>query len=627
MSQITFPFRSPAFPFYTGLAESGVIGAGYDVAIGGRSFLIDWKSGEYAMQSTEMIRQQADQSSEAGEQSLSPEDAWRRSQSSWHFGAGQTYFDLADQDGGRVSSRSRFRKSKGIDPWTTGELSLLPDVDTVRTSAATTVLCVPAGSRLYVCDGDTLAFTTALGASPSFTTVTASATSLSSPKSIATDGRNVWVVDSTNLYYTTTAGSTYAAWHAAAWADAYLVRYAKGRLFTAVGANLYNNEGLGSAIPTTALTGGKYATNSAWRWTDVAEGPNAVYACGYVGDKSVIYQTAVDEAGASLTPFVVAGELPDGEIARSMVGYLGGLLIGTDKGVRYGTLDGNGNVILGNLITTGSSVKCFEPQDRFVWFGLSTWDDGGTGLGRVDLRTFATDLTPAWATDLYADETGDVLSVCTFAGRRVFTVSGAGVFAQSDNLVAEGTLYTGWVSYGIVEDKTAVEVATRHSAGPGAYTVSIAADHSPAYTSLGVPVPTAAAESGGAKWPTQLRSGEVFEIRLTLTRSTADAERGPTLKRWTLRAYPAAAGASATIVVPLLLHPSEVTRNSRDTSRNVVSDREYVELLRATGEIVKYQEPGYERSVRVQDFRWSPVGSDDRSGRFAGTMFVQMKVV
>lgn len=627
MSEITFTLNGPAFPFYTGFAESGVIGAAFDVAIGGRSFLIDWKSGEYAMQSTQIIRQQADQSNEAGEQSLSPEDAWRRSQSTWHYGSGQTYFDLSDNDTNRVSSRARFRKSRGIDPWTTGEISLLPATDTLRTSANTNLACVAAGAKLYVLDGNALLTATTLGASPSFAAVTAASTSLSGPTSMATDGVNVWVCDSTDLYYTTTSGGTYQRWHSTAWGSAYLVRYAKGRLFTAVGANLYNNEGLGSAIPTTALTGGKYATNSAWTWTDVAEGPNAIYASGFVGDKSLIYQTAVDDQGASLTPFVVAGELPDGEIVRSMCGYLGGLLIGTDKGVRYGTLDTNGNVILGNLIVTDTSVRCFEPQDRFVWFGLTNYETDGTGLGRIDLRSFPTDLTPAWASDLLAPTQGDVKSVCTFAGKRVFSVSGAGFYAESENKVATGTLYTGWVSYGLTEDKTAVEVATRHGASPGAYQVAISTDQSLTYSTLGIPVSTAASGSGTAKWSTNLQTGESFELRFTLTRSTADPERGPTVKRWTLRAYPAAAGASATIVVPILLHPSEVTRSDRNRTRDVVSDREYIELLRETGEVVLYQEPGYQRSVRVQDYRWAPVGSSDRSGVFAGTMYVQMKVV
>lgn len=627
--QVTFTLGTPAFPFYTGYAESGVIGASYDVAIGGRAFLIDWKSGEYALQSTPIIRQQADQSTEAGEQSLSPEDAWRRSQSTWHFGAGQTYFDLADGDTGRVSSRARFRKSRGIDPWTVGELSLLPKTDTLRTSANTNLACVAAGAKLYVLDGNSLLAATALGAAPSFAAVTAAGTSLSGPTSIATDGVNVWVCDSTDLYYTTTSSGTYARWHSTAWGNAYLVRYAKGRLFTAVGPDLYNNEAQGSAHPVSGdkLTGGDYTTNAAWTWTDVCEGPNAIYASGFVGDKSLIYQTQVDDQGAALTPFVVAGALPDGEIARSMCGYLGGILIGTDRGVRYGTLDANGNVILGNLIQTGTSVRCFEPQDRFVWFGLSNYEDGATGLGRVDLRSFPTDLTPAWASDILASASGTVGAVCTFLNKRVFAVSGAGFYAESDNRVASGELFTGWISYGLTEDKTAVEVATRHSAAPGGYQVSLSTDQSQTYSTLGIPFSTTAAGSGGYKWQTNLQTGESFELKFTLTRATADADLGPTLKRWTLRAYPAAAGASAVIVVPLLLHSSEVTRTDRNRTRDVVSDREYIELLRETGEVILYQEPGYQRSVRVQDYRWSPIGSDDRGGVFAGTLFVQLKVV
>ena len=65
------------------------------------------------------LREQRDTSNEAGEQRLNTQ-FWARSQTDWARGAGQEYFDNDDSD------RRRFNTSSGIDPWTKGQVSLLP---------------------------------------------------------------------------------------------------------------------------------------------------------------------------------------------------------------------------------------------------------------------------------------------------------------------------------------------------------------------------------------------------------------------------------------------------------------------------------------------------------------------
>lgn len=68
-----------------------------------------------------VLRQQADQSSEPGEQSLNPAGLWRRSQESWHHGAGQEFLDGKTDE---AADPHRFRYSKGVDVWTKGQVSL-----------------------------------------------------------------------------------------------------------------------------------------------------------------------------------------------------------------------------------------------------------------------------------------------------------------------------------------------------------------------------------------------------------------------------------------------------------------------------------------------------------------------
>jgi hypothetical protein len=113
---------------------------------------------------------------------------------------------------------------------------------------------------------------------------------------------------------------------------------------------------------------------------------------------------------------LVAATLPDGEIARSISGYLGYVVIGTDKGVRFSVADGDGNLTLGALIPTTEPVYCAEGQDRFVWYGLSQFPNNAPygGLGRMDLSAFTGDLTPAYATDINSPSTGAVQAITTY---------------------------------------------------------------------------------------------------------------------------------------------------------------------------------------------------------------------
>ena len=88
------------------------------VQLDGTAFLVDTR--EYSRTTVPALREQRDNSAEAGENALDTSGAWTRSQTDWSYGAGQTHFDLDDSD------RRRFASSTGIDPWTKGEITLLP---------------------------------------------------------------------------------------------------------------------------------------------------------------------------------------------------------------------------------------------------------------------------------------------------------------------------------------------------------------------------------------------------------------------------------------------------------------------------------------------------------------------
>ncbi|MFP4512089.1 MAG: hypothetical protein ACLFRV_03975 [Acidimicrobiales bacterium] len=128
-------------PWFEGVSTTVETPGRYPVALGGRGYLLDSESGDHQWRSIPLLREQVDMGTRPGEASLNPEAGWRRSQESWHLGAGQDAYDRVDSD------PFRFDESKGVDPWTPWRLGLLPDTEQVA-SEDTTTLAV-ASERLF----------------------------------------------------------------------------------------------------------------------------------------------------------------------------------------------------------------------------------------------------------------------------------------------------------------------------------------------------------------------------------------------------------------------------------------------------------------------------------------------
>jgi hypothetical protein len=601
------------YPFFTGGAKSTDVPAIWDVALDGRGYLLDLESNQFRHQSIPLIRQQADTSDTPGEQSLNPEDLWRRSIDSWHQGAGQTYYDAND------SNEAQYHTSKGIDPWTRGQVSLLHDTAQKRASANTNVQVVACGDRLYLLDGDTLAYTTDVTAG------TVSWTFISydfdNAHSVASDGFYVWVVDDTDIWYVTRSDDTVNNWAGTPTRPGTLVSYAKGRLFVANGSTVTNlfAQGVTDVDDIDADTTG---VNPDWTWTDIAAGETAIYLAGYSGDKSLIYRTAFDDATGSLSSPTVAAVIPDGEIVRSLQGYLGFLLIGTDKGVRFAVAGGNGDLQLGDLIPT-SPVQCFEPQDRFVWFGWTDYDDTSTGLGRIDLRTL-NGTQPAYASDLMAATQGDVTSVVTFQNLRVFTVAGDGVWVQSSDYVYSGEITSGLIGFRLSTSKTALYLETQHRKGAGEMQAAVSADEG-TFVSVGRRVTTTANSSGVSSTVVGQLRGELFEIKHTLYSDNYEAS--PVLGRTTLRVDPQAPRRER-ITLPIVL--MEYIESDTGVVRRMDVAAEFARLraLATTRLPVSLQIGRQTYTVIVEDFEFvTHENVGDASFAFSGVMNTVVKTV
>jgi len=322
---------------------------------------------------------------------------------------------------------------------------------------------------------------------------------------------------------------------------------------------------------------------------------------------------------------VVAGFLPDGELVKSMYGYLGFVLIGTSKGVRIGIVGGNADLTIGALIPTDTEVLCFEGQDKYVWFGWGDFE--GTpysGLGRIDLETFSNteSLAPAYASDLMASGAGNTFAVVTFQDRRVFSVVGGGSFflhgEEVGTLVSTGQIDSGLFDYGLTDPKLSLFVDVSFVETAGSVTVSIAQDRG-SFASLGTLTASGSLGTGEA------RANE-FEVRMTLTRG---ASLGPTLRTWTMRAQ-AASPISEEIVVPLLISPKEQQVNGFIDPRDTLARAQNIADLCSSKAITLYREGLRGWSVIVADYQLDMkdvYSSADEDLGINATCLVRMKVV
>jgi len=591
----------------------------YDVALGGRGYFIDWEARNgYQFQTVPLLRRQSDTGEAVGSQSINPEGLWRRTVEEWHIGAGQSDYDRPSSDA------SRFRSSKGIDVWDRWELSLLPDTAESLSSANTNLKVMAAGGRLYVADGQTARFTTdPYAASPSYTAVTG--TAAASITALASTGYHVMVaLGASGIYLTNTGSSAASSWITGDITD---VAYVKNRVMASHGVDLYE-------IDHTSLFSGSHSKPSAlfshedtgWSWVGFAEGTNHIYAAGYSGDKSEIFRMTLQSDGTALTAPSVAGRLPDGEIVSSVYGYLGFLLIGSDKGFRLAAADANGNLTLGALIETGSTVSGFEGQGQYVWFTWDAYDSTSSGLGRMDLANLSdlNALVPAYASDLMATSQANITSVATFNDKRVFAVSGDGFYAEDGDLVAEGTLDSGLVNYGLAERKTAVNVKLNGDFADGGTITPMLSANEGAFDALG-----AATSANDTSFSADESTGTRHEVRVKLARSGVDATKGPKLLSWMLQGYPRAQG-SQIAIVPILLR-SIVDVPYREPERiDIIEERDALDSLWRQRTLTTFQEGSRSHVGIIEDLVWtaeSPSDLQEDFGQAQGTVTVRFKII
>ena len=601
--------------YFTGTGSTQVVPYIYPVAINGRPYMIDTKSNGFGRQFDARVRDSVDQSAEPGESAINPQGLWRRSQSSWHYGAGQDYSDTADAEA------YRFRSSKGINVWDRGKLSLLPDTTQAYSTTNTNLYMATASDRIYGTDGQTVRYTTDWS---TFTTVTG--TPASNLYSITSDGYNVFFSHASGAIWQTNAGTSAGSSYITG-ITAGTLAYVRGRLMVAGQGsdkhkiwNITTTPGSSANNPTTLYT----HPNTNFTWVGFAGGQNQIYAAGYAGNKSLIYKTAVKADGTALDIPTVAAELPMGEVVTTIDAYLGYVVIGLTTGLRFCSSDSDGNLVVGPLIETGTSVNAFAAVGQYVYFGWTNYDSVSTGIGRLDISTQISVNQPAYASDLMVTGQGAVVDIHEFGNKVVFTVSGLGAYRpHSTNLVSSGTLDSGVYRWGVPDTKFVPKWDLRTEPLDGTVAVAVAAD-SGDFRTVGTQSVENSLESTFDGFESKVFEAEA---RLTLTRSATDATTGPVVTRWLGRAY-AAPLRSQIFSVPLLLH-HKLNIRGFEYSVDVDTELNYLRDLVENPRVVTYQENASTYSVIVEDVRWQPVDSANNHNAWDwnGTCTVIMRSV
>lgn len=618
VTSFTLPYTDTP-PYFSGSETSSLVPSVFPVAIDGRAYMIDQKSGRFGRNYEQRIRDSQDISTAPGESSINPGGLWRRGQDSWHFGAGQQYADTAE------SRDYMFYKSKGINPWIKGQVTLLNDTKIAYTQASSTanVRVIATDSAVFITDNSAVKYSTdPFASSPTWTSVTG--LPALTPRDIATDGTNVYLTyaGTTNSYGLWKINSSYTAANYAYGHEFGEIGYAKGRLITGgaylpavpYGDDIYYDPvgNVGGDSDEVKIT--------PWEWIGFASGQNAIYAAGHSGAKSVIYKITQTTAG-TLDKLVAALELPKGEIVSGIFGYLGYIMVGSNKGVRYCTTDNQSNLVAGPLIPTSGSVYDFTAEDKYVWFTWSNYDGTSSGLGRIDLSTMVSTNQPAFATDLMYSNTGDVLSCTSFSNKRLFTIKGVGLVVEDvTQLVGSGEIETGTWRWGIPDRKFVAKIDTRATPLVGAITEYLKVDDGDWLE---------AGYWGGQGDTEHSTNGSdthaiEAEFKFKLARSTT-VTSGPTMTRWMARAY-VAPFRSQQFVIPILLHNSVKVRD-KEYYYDVEEHQNFFDGLIESPRIVTLQIGSFVHSVIVDDVEWSSTDAHGNTWSFQGTLIVTLRSV
>ncbi len=559
--------------------------------------------------------QQVNFSAEPGETALG--FWWQREQSTWHYGADNPTFD-GPGSGDPDVAVARFASSYGINVWEPDELSLCDDVSQIQSSASAITGIVNANmfgppESVFWAIGDTLHEFLSNGSTNSIDG-SDPGNGWGNIGSLASDGSMLWILDNTadSLWgYGDVAGDNTGPRQAVELytgmpnaTQSNIIRYAKQRIIAGYDNELYE---ITHRTTTTVFAGTPFFEHPklGWTWTDVCEGPGAIYASGYLGSKSAIYKFVLEQDGAlpSLSAGILALEMPAGEIIYKMFPYLGVFIgLGTSEGVRICSFADTDIALAPLTYESELPVSGLTGWSDYLYAAVADAGEGFAGLIRIDLSKEIEPGRFAWANDMRANTSATEFvgvttatapgRVTTLLGRPVFMVNGSGVFCRQNTRRAPyGALTSGRMLFGMTDRKHFLRIAMSGTGG-GSATLLTGVDSSEAN------LPQTTVDFSQLNDVDLLMSGlagSSLTIGLTLTRDVSDLNLGPTVTSYRAKALPAQSREEQWIL-PLRCY-DRTELGSGATDYGIARDK-----IAALREMVRTQEP-----VLLQTFFGDPV--------------------
>ena len=323
-----------------------------------------------------------------------------------------------------------------------------------------------------------------------------------------------------------------------------VMEFTKERLVMAANNKVYEFATTATSLPTAVYT---HPTDD-FTYTSITSSGAAIYLAGYTNIQSTIQKFTLTTAGAmpTLTSAITAAELPVGEIVFKISYYLGNMAIGTNQGMRMADVNSlDGSVTYGALIFESEQpVYDFAFRDRYIWAASSV--EGQVGVTRIDMGQPLGNLQFPYAWDLYDpnDALGHYTTACAFLGdtnRLAFCNAGNGVngyvyIESATELIAQGTLRTGYVRYNTLELKIYKLMQARvDTTDGGLYVDSV--DYADNFFRIGTFSQGENVPEVNISYPQAAQ--EYLGFQFTLTRSTNDTTKGPLFTGYQVKALPA----------------------------------------------------------------------------------------
>jgi len=434
-------------------------------------------------------------------------------------------------------------------------------------------------------------------------------------QALGTDGSDLYVATSTKLTRYQGTGTVDVPFGTPVAANVDNVAFVSGHLLIGVG-NL-----LREVSSTGTLTTIKTHFQANFRWTTIFAIGSRIYAGGFAGTKSELHTLTTDSAGVLVQSQEVA-PLPLGEQLRFGLSYAGECVLCTSSGLRFAQVSGDGTLTYGPLITDVGDVRAACADGKYVFAGWSSMVNGTrSGVMRLDVTEEVAPLQPAYSNDVSTSGfVGTVTGVARLGGKTAFCVATSGAYAEQTTYEGQGSLDSGQVFFGTVENKALLALDLAFLPLLAGQTVK-GEVHDQAGVLVGS-VTQATVDSQSLH--IDLQGAQVVSAEVTIT-LLGPGSSSPIFKHWRMRSYPVAPEVLQWIL-PLMVNEGYTVGIGEGVQRsfNIPDMHIWAETLHASKRLTLLRINERVYNVRLDKFEWHPKNWDKSGDGPQGILLVQL---